>query len=109
MIGNHLFGGYVSGLIGALVMTPVAYLFARTPGSMPAYAVFLPGFWLLVPGAIGLIGVTELASNGREAASADFVTAIASTFAVALGVLCGEQLHETFVAGTTRISRARAR
>ena len=59
-----LFGGFVSGFVGAMVMTPVAYFFARRPGSMPAYATFLPGFWLLVPGAIGLIGVTTLAGTG---------------------------------------------
>jgi len=109
VIGNHLFGGYVSGLTGALVMTPVAYLFARTPGSMPAYATFLPGFWLLVPGAIGLIGVTELADSGKATASGDFLTAIGSTVAVALGVLCGDQLHEWLAANTWRLSRSRSR
>jgi uncharacterized membrane protein YjjP (DUF1212 family) len=103
VVGNHLFGGYVSGLAGALVMTPVAYFFARRPGSMPAYATFLPGFWLLVPGAIGLIGVAELAGSGRGAASVDFKTAVGSTIAVALGVLLGTQLHDSITATTARV------
>jgi uncharacterized membrane protein YjjP (DUF1212 family) len=107
VVGNHLFGGYVSGLIGAMVMTPVAYFFARRPGSMPAYATFLPGFWLLVPGAIGLIGVTTLAGSGTATASNDFKTAVGSTIAVALGVLCGTQLHDSLAATTARVRRTR--
>jgi uncharacterized membrane protein YjjP (DUF1212 family) len=105
VIGNHLFGGFVSGFVGALVMTPVAYFFARRPGSMPAYATFLPGFWLLVPGAIGLIGVTTLAGTGSATAGNDFKSAVASTIAVALGVLCGTQLHESLNASSARVNR----
>ena len=47
VIGNALFGGYVSGFVGAVVMTAAAYLLARIPSTMPVYAMFLPGFWLL--------------------------------------------------------------
>jgi hypothetical protein len=44
---------------------------------------------LLVPGALGLIGLTELAGGGG---GKDLVATIGSIFAVALGVLCGTQL-----------------
>jgi uncharacterized membrane protein YjjB (DUF3815 family) len=107
-VGNELFGGYVSALIGALVMTPVATLAARLPSAMPAYASFLPGFWLLVPGALSLIGLTELAGDASAAGSDDFLAAIGSIFAVALAVLCGTQLAEWYGA-TTRATRPRAR
>ena len=60
VIGNALFGGYASGFVGAVVMTLVAYLLARLPSTMPVYAMFLPGFWLLVPGSLGLIGLTTI-------------------------------------------------
>ena len=66
VVGNHLFGGYVSALVGALVMTPVAALVARMPSAMPAYASFLPGFWLLVPGAMSLIGLTQAGGKRRR-------------------------------------------
>ena len=56
---------------------------------MPAHASFLPGFWLLVPGALGLIGLTELAGGGG---GQDLVATVGSIFAVALGVLCGTQI-----------------
>jgi uncharacterized membrane protein YjjP (DUF1212 family) len=89
VVGNALFGGYVSALIGAMVMTVAATAVSRFPSAMPAHASFLPGFWLLVPGALGLIGLTELAGGGG---GQDLVATVGSIFAVALGVLCGTQL-----------------
>ena len=89
VLGNAVLGGYVSALVGATVMTVVAVLVSRFPSAMPAHASFLPGFWLLVPGALGLIGLTELAGGGG---GQDLVATVGSIFAVALGVLCGTQL-----------------
>jgi uncharacterized membrane protein YjjP (DUF1212 family) len=89
VLGNALFGGYVSALVGAMVMTVAAVAVSRFPSAMPAHAAFLPGFWLLVPGALGLIGLTELAGGGG---GQDLVATVGSIFAVALGVLCGTQL-----------------
>jgi uncharacterized membrane protein YjjB (DUF3815 family) len=103
VIGNHLFGGYVSGLIGALVMTPTAAIVARMPSATPAYASFLPGFWVLVPGAMSLIGLTELAGDASAAGSGDFLAAVGSIFAVALGVLCGTQLEDWWAVAAQRV------
>jgi uncharacterized membrane protein YjjP (DUF1212 family) len=89
VVANAILGGYVSALVGATVMTLVATLISRFRRAMPAHAAFLPGFWLLVPGALGLIGLTELAGGGG---GQDLVATIGSIFAVALGVLCGTQL-----------------
>lgn len=103
VVGNHLVGGYASGLIGALVMTPVAALVARLPNAMPVYATFLPGFWLLVPGAMSLIGLAELAGDGSAAGSQDFLAAIGSIIAVAIGVLCGTLIEQSVAAGARRV------
>jgi uncharacterized membrane protein YjjB (DUF3815 family) len=89
VVANTIFGGYVSGLVGATVMTMVAYAMERFPSAMPAHASFLPGFWLLVPGSLGLIGLTRLAGG---AGGQELVTTVGSIFAVALGVLVGTQL-----------------
>jgi uncharacterized membrane protein YjjB (DUF3815 family) len=89
VLTNAVFGGYVAALIGATVMTVMAFVMERFPSAMPAYASFLPGFWLLVPGALGLIGLTRLATGGG---SGDLFVTVGSIFAVALGVLCGTQL-----------------
>ncbi len=93
LIGNALFGGYVSALVGALVMTCVAHwISVRFRSAMPPYASFLPGFWLLVPGALGLIGLTKLASDVDTAGVQDLAATAISVFAVAIGVLFGTLL-----------------
>jgi len=92
VLGNALFGGYVSAFVGALVMTPVAYWVSRIPSAMPPHASFLPGFWLLVPGALGLIGLTQLAGDADAAGSQDLVATVVSIFAIAIGVLAGTLL-----------------
>jgi uncharacterized membrane protein YjjB (DUF3815 family) len=56
---------------------------------MPADAMFLPGFWLLVPGALGLIGLTKFAGDATTAGTQDLIATTVTIFAVAVGVLCG--------------------
>jgi uncharacterized membrane protein YjjB (DUF3815 family) len=92
VLSDQLLGGYVSAFVGAAVMTPVAYLVARHPSAMPARASFLPGFWLLVPGALGLIGITQLAGDVSAVGTNQLVATAASIFAVAIGVLAGTQV-----------------
>lgn len=93
VLGNALFGGYASGFVGAVAMTLVAYQLARLRSTMPVYAMFLPGYWLLVPGSLGLIGLTTFLADPDSASGADVLSVIGSIAAVALGVLCGIQLH----------------
>ena len=102
-LGNELFGAYLSGFFGALVMTPVAYLVARLPSGPPALVSFLPAFWLLVPGALGLIGLTEYIRQDAVAGIEDLVHTMASMIAVALGVLCGYPLYRSLAATLGRL------
>ena len=74
-VGNELFGGYASGFVGGVVMTLVAYLLARLPSTMPVYAMFLPGFWLLVPGSLGLVGLTTTLATPGTVSSAETLSA----------------------------------
>lgn len=101
--GGALFGGYMSGVVGALVMTLVAAHVSRLPRAMPSHASFLPGFWLLVPGTLGLIGMAELA-RGPGPGTANLVATVVSTFAVVIGVLVGTLLLEWASAGRGRAS-----
>jgi hypothetical protein len=73
-------------------MIPVALWVSRLPSAMPPHASFLPGFWLLVPGALGLIGLAQLAGDANVAGAQDLVNAVVSIFAIAVGVLCGTLL-----------------
>jgi uncharacterized membrane protein YjjP (DUF1212 family) len=92
-LGNVVVGANVSGFVGALVMTPVALAVARLRGGPPSQVTFLPAFWLLVPGAIGLIGVTEVVGDPGSAGLQNLVQPMAAIVAIALGVLCGTALY----------------
>ncbi len=91
-LGNLVLGGYLSGFIGALVLTIVAYTVERLPTGPPALVSFLPGFWLLVPGALTLIGMTEYLGQDTVRGAEDLIGATASMVSIALGVLCGHPL-----------------
>lgn len=89
VVGGVLFGASVSSFVGALVMTPVA-MFAATRRSGPPFLVtFLPGFWVLVPGSLGLVGVTSALGAVTNQAITTIVTAGVSMVAISLGVLTG--------------------
>lgn len=92
LAGDQLFGADVSGFFGALAMTPIALAVARLPGGPPSQVTFLPAFWLLVPGAIGLVGVTEVVGNAADATLQDLVQPLGAVVGIALGVLCGVSL-----------------
>ena len=89
LAGKHIIDATLSGFIGAAVMVPVAHLVAHARTAPPAHVMFLPSFWLLVPGTIGLIGITELVGENPEAGSQNLGTALVAIPAVALGILVG--------------------
>jgi uncharacterized membrane protein YjjB (DUF3815 family) len=105
LIGTLTFGGYVSGFTGALLMTPVAYLVERQLGGPPAIVTFLPAFWLLVPGSLSLVGLTELVGTKGSAGIDDFLGAVAAIAAIALGVLCGYPIYRSMIAFERRLTR----
>jgi len=95
-LGNSAFGGYLSGFIGALMITPAAYLIQYRLGGPPAMVTFLPALWLLVPSSIGLIGLTELVGNNRLAGLEDFITTLFTIVATAIGSLIGTGIYNAF-------------
>ena len=91
-LGGQILGGYLSGFIGAVAMAPVAFWIQRRPGAPPALVTFLPGFWLLVPGSLGLIGLTQLVAENRQAGLQAVGDMIFAIVAIALGVMVGVSL-----------------
>lgn len=89
VLGGLVFGGVVSAFVGALAMTPVAAVVSTRPTGPPAMVSFLPGFWLLVPGALGLVGVTSVLGRSLDAALGTVVTAAVTMVSICLGVLVG--------------------
>jgi uncharacterized membrane protein YjjP (DUF1212 family) len=95
ILGDQIFGSHLSGFVGAVVLTPVAYLVERLPSGPPALVSFLPAFWMLVPGALSLMGVTEYLGHDAVAGIQDLLGALGSMIAIALGVLCGYPLYRS--------------
>ncbi len=89
LVGGALLGTQVSAFVGALAMTPVALVIARYAGGPPAMVSFLPAFWLLVPGALGLVGVTSVLGESTDQGLTAVVTAGTTMVAISLGVLTG--------------------
>ena len=95
VIGNLFLGGVLSALVGAAAMTPVATIVARQRSGPPAMVSFTPAFWLLVPGALGLVGVTTLL-DGDSSGVQTLMTTASTMVAIALGVLVGWALIGMF-------------
>jgi len=92
VLGGLLLGGVLSAFTGAVLMTPVAMLVARHRSGPTTLVSFLPAFWLLVPGALGLVGVAKYIGDERVYGAASLITAGETMVAIALGVLIGSSL-----------------
>jgi len=88
VIGDIFLGGVLSAFIGALVITPVTALVARQPSGPAALVSFTPAFWLLVPGALGLVGIANVL-GGDVGGANSLVATVFTMVAIALGVLAG--------------------
>jgi len=90
VIGGLFFGASLSAFFGAAAMTPVALLAARQQAGPTPLVTFLPGFWILVPGALGLEGVTRIiGADGGTAGTSAVTTTVISMVGISLGILLG--------------------
>ena len=103
--GDALFGAQISGFFGAAAMTPVALWVERLPNGPPKLVTFLPAFWLLVPGATGLIGVTKIVGTGLGVASHGLSDVLLTIISISLGVLIGAAAYRTAHVGFRRLSQ----
>jgi uncharacterized membrane protein YjjB (DUF3815 family) len=88
-----VFGKAGSGFFGMLAVTPLGYLIHLKFRGPPAMVTFLPSFWLLVPGALGLLSVTTMISD-RAAGVDGLVTALFVFTSIALGTLMGAAVYK---------------
>ncbi len=82
-----------SGFFAMLVVTPLGYLIQLKFNGPPAMVTFLPSFWLLVPGVMGLMSVTQLLSD-RAAGIDGLINSVFSLASIALGTLVGASLYK---------------
>ena len=92
-ISAGIVGSEFSGFFGTLVAMPLAYLIHLRFRGPPILVTFLPSFWLLVPGALGLISVKQLMSD-RAAGVEGLSTAVFVFASIALGTLMGASLYK---------------
>jgi uncharacterized membrane protein YjjB (DUF3815 family) len=90
-----LFGKGGSGFFGMLVATPLGYLIQLQFKGPPAMVTFLPTFWVLVPGAMGLLSLKQMLSD-RAAGMDSLVTVVFALTSIALGTLVGASLYKKF-------------
>jgi uncharacterized membrane protein YjjP (DUF1212 family) len=92
-LATRLFGSELSGFFGMMVAMPLAYLVQTYFQGPPAMVTFLPSFWLVVPGSLGLRSVTQLLSD--HAAGLDgLITVLFAMTSIALGTLVGASLYK---------------
>lgn len=89
IIGGLFLGAELSAFVGAVTMSPVAAYVASRPSGPATQVSFLPAFWMLVPGALGLVGVTMLLGEDRSSAFASLMTTGVTMVAISFGVLIG--------------------
>jgi len=92
LLGAALFNADVSAFFGALAMTPLVLWMSDQEWGPPSMVTFLPAFWLLVPGAVALVGVTQVMGDTRDAGVTSILTAGVTFVAIALGVVFGSAL-----------------
>ena len=83
----------MSGFFGTLVATPLAYVIQQRFKGPPATVTFLPAFWLLVPGSLGLQSVPRMLGD-RAAGFEGLVGVVFAMASIALGTLVGVSCYK---------------
>jgi uncharacterized membrane protein YjjP (DUF1212 family) len=85
-IGNEVLGSYASGFGGGLALILFALAISHRPNTPPTMSLVVPGFWLLVPGSLGFMGITQLLGTHSTAV---FTATLISMMSIAIGVQTG--------------------
>lgn len=87
-VGHHLGPPALGSFFGAIAASMGAMLVEALRPQLPRLMVFLPAFWLLVPGSLGLLGATQLVVDPGQALEVGMGMAVIIC-AIALGLLVG--------------------
>ena len=106
-LGQHYSGPVLGSFLGAVAASLGSYLVEALVPDLPRLVVFLPSFWLLVPGSLGVLSATQVAFDpgGATAAALGVLTLVS---ALALGLLVGTATAQS-VRGVLRRARRRRR
>lgn len=87
-IGSELLSPELSGFVGALIIIPLTRAIELVPKGPSSAVTMLPALWILVPGALGFIGITEAATDTGSGIES-LINMSLAMFAISLGVLIG--------------------
>ncbi len=104
ILGQLLWGASLGGFLGATAASLGASVVELIRPQLPRLVVFLPAFWMLVPGSLGLLSVTELVIHPDGTGGGGFVV-IQLALSIALGLLVGSVLARSL----RRVVRSSAR
>jgi uncharacterized membrane protein YjjP (DUF1212 family) len=89
-IGSELLSPELSGFAGALVIIPLTRAIELLPRGPSSAVTMLPALWLLVPGALGFVGISEAARGDQGGSGIESLVATGlAMFSISLGVLVG--------------------
>ena len=91
LLGQQVSGVALGGFRGGLAASFAATVVELLRPQLPRLVLFLPAFWMLVPGSLGLLSVTELAFGPTGSSSAGFGV-VELVAVIALGLLVGSVL-----------------
>jgi uncharacterized membrane protein YjjP (DUF1212 family) len=102
--GQHVSGAVLGSFLGAVTASLGSSLVEAVRPNLPRLVVFLPAFWLLVPGSLGLLSTTALVTNpvGAGANALEVATVVC---AIAAGLLVGEAVARSFGGALRRLRR----
>lgn len=92
MLGTLFFAGEFSAFVGGFALI-MAVTFSARLGGPPTLITFLPGFWLLVPGASGLFGIAQLLAGNQVFGYQDFIGAMLSILSIVTGMLAAVAVY----------------
>ncbi|SOC55443.1 threonine/serine exporter family protein [Ornithinimicrobium cerasi] len=97
-LGSRWAGAFVGALVASLVATLMEFLRPE----LPRVVAFLPSFWLLVPGSVGLISVAQV-DVSPEAAGTAVAGVTITVVALTLGIALGSSLARPLRSGARRV------
>ncbi|MDT7732409.1 MAG: hypothetical protein QOK45_2662 [Mycobacterium sp.] len=101
-VGNAVLGSYASGFGGGMALIIFALAISHRPNTPPTMSLVVPGFWLLVPGSLGFMGVTQLLGTHSTGV---FTATLISMMSIAVGVQTGLLLWRASIQLTSSPNR----
>ncbi|WP_407316815.1 threonine/serine exporter family protein [Isoptericola halotolerans] len=96
LLGNTMVGAELSGLVGAVIVIPVVRLAGRIKAAPSTVIMLTCAYWILVPGSMGFIGLSEAAA-GTAGAGSVLLRTFGSLLAIAIGMVVGAGLSHDVV------------